>query len=59
MVKQGNNKGGKIKSQYRIIDYKPNWYLEKLKSPGVWSILETFRSEEEAKKKLEEVENGE
>ena len=44
--------------EYRIIDYKSNWYLEKLKSPGVWKIIKKFNTKEEALNKLKEIENA-
>lgn len=41
--------------EYRIIDYKPHWYLEKLKSPGVYKIIGDFRTKEEAQEALDKI----
>lgn len=57
MARKRNRTGGGMREEYRIIDYQPNWYLEKLKFPGVWDILDVFNNKEEAIKRLKEVEN--
>lgn len=48
-----------MESEYRIIDYGRHWYLEKLKSPGVWGIIGDYGSKEEAEEVLKKEENGE
>lgn len=44
--------------EYRVIDYDNEWYAESLKSPGVWGVIGIYKTEEEAKNKIEEEKNG-
>lgn len=46
-----------MKAEYRIIDYWGHWYLERLKSPGIWTILGDYKSKEEAELALSKEEN--
>lgn len=37
---------------YRTIKYGDKWYAEKLKNTGVWEILGSYSSEEDAAKRI-------
>jgi len=41
--------------EYRIIDYGGRWFLERLRSIGVWEILGEFKSKKQAERALEKI----
>ena len=47
-----------MEKEYRIIDYSQKWYLERLKSTGVWDILGVYQSKQEAEEALRKEKNG-
>lgn len=44
-----------VRRNYRIIVYSGVWYVERLKTPGVWEILSMWPTEAEAESKLKKL----
>lgn len=45
--------------EYQIKDWSGRWYIERLRSPGVWDIIGEHDTKEEAEAELQKIKESE